>query len=84
MNKRKRDSPPGDIRQSAPCDAGEQPLDEQQKALVSRAYNLFSEFVDDLRDDHQEMRDARAMRALPSSTCSISKGNRCRRICLPR
>ena len=64
MNKRKRDSPPGDIRQSAPCDAGEQPLDEQQKALVSRAYSLFDDFVDDLRDDHQEMRDARAMRAL--------------------
>lgn len=64
MNKRKRDSPPGDIRQSAPRDAGEQPLDEQQKALVSRAYSLFDDFVDDLRDDHCEMRDARAMRAL--------------------
>lgn len=64
MKERKRASPPGDIRQSELYDIGEQPLDERQKALVRRAYSLFREFVDELREDHEEMRDARAMRTL--------------------
>lgn len=72
MKERKRDSPPGDIRQSTPYDAGEQPLDERQRALVRRAQSLFREFVDELRADHEGMRDARAMRALRQNERSFT------------
>ena len=56
---------PGDIR----LDPGrhvpqEQPLGEEDRALVGRAYQLFDYCCDKLRAEHDEMRRARQMRGL--------------------
>ena len=56
---------PGDIR----LDPGrhvpqEQPLGEEDRALVGRAYQLFDYCCDKLREEHDEMRRARQMRGL--------------------
>ena len=40
----------------------EQPLSAREKELVHRAYALFDFFYDKLREDHEQMRLARAMR----------------------
>ncbi len=72
MEKRKRDSPPGDIRMEKRVEAGDQPLTEAQRALTRRAYALFREFVDELRDVHDEMRDAREMRQLSQNERSVT------------
>ena len=63
---RRSRQPPGDIRTMLP-DAlieGEQPLSEDEKALVRRAYTLYDKFRGDLREAHEEMRKARMMRQL--------------------
>ena len=62
---RKRDRP-GDIAidpesKRAPQ---EQPLGEADKALKRRAYELLDFFYDRLREEHEDMRDARLMRQL--------------------
>lgn len=45
-------------------DAAEnQPISETERALVTRIYVLFDEFHDQLRDDHEQMRKARMLRA---------------------
>ena len=45
-------------------DAAEnQPISETERALVARIYVLFDEFHDQLRDDHEQMRKARMLRA---------------------
>ena len=72
MEKRKRDSPPGDIRMEKRVEAGDQPLTEAQRALTRRAYALFREFADELRDVHDEMRDAREMRRLSQNERSVT------------
>ena len=72
MEKRKRDSPPGDIRMEKRVEAGDQPLTEAQRALTRRAYALFREFADELRDVHDEMRDAREMRQLSQNERSVT------------
>lgn len=69
---RKRDSPPGDIRQSKPEEFGEQPLSPDEKALVSRAYSLFTFFNDELRGVHEAMRTARMMRQLQQEERSLT------------
>lgn len=45
-------------------DPSQQPLSDEEKALVKRAYSLFDYFADKLRMQHMEMHDARAMRKL--------------------
>ena len=72
MGKRKRDSPPGDIRMEQRLAAGDQPLTEQQKALTRRADSLFREFVNELREAHDEMRNAREMRQLSQRERSMT------------
>ena len=69
---RKRDSPPGDIRQSKPEEFGEQPLSPEEKAIVGRAYALFDFFNNELRDTHKDMRAARMMRQLQQEERSLT------------
>ena len=69
---RKRDSPPGDIRQSKPEEFGEQPLSQAEKALVGRAYALFTFYNDELRGVHDAMRAARMMRQLQQEERSLT------------
>ena len=62
---RKKNMPPGDIRLD-PLDMmpTEQPLSNEAKLLVKRAYELYDFFREQLREEHEEMRSARAMRQL--------------------
>lgn len=62
---RKKNLPPGDIRLD-PLDMmpTEQPLSNEAKLLVKRAYELYDFFREQLREEHEEMRSARAMRQL--------------------
>ena len=57
--------PPGDIRLD-PRDVAliEQPLNDDGKELLRRGYELFDAFHDNLREVHEEMREARQMRRL--------------------
>ena len=55
---------PGDIRVSDKSWFGDQPLNEDQRALVQRAYELFRFFYDRHRIEHMEMADARKIRQL--------------------
>ena len=66
---RRSRQPPGDIRTLAQhaLAEGEQPLSEQEKALVKRAYDLYDKFRGDLREQHEEMRKARLTRQLRQS-----------------
>jgi hypothetical protein len=61
----KKNLPPGDIRLD-PLDMmpTEQPLSNEAKQLVKRAYELYDFFREQLREEHEEMRSARAMRQL--------------------
>lgn len=61
----KKNLPPGDIRLD-PLDMmpTAQPLSAEAKRLVKRAYELYDFFREQLRDEHEEMRRARAMRQL--------------------
>lgn len=43
---------------------GKQPLSQEEKALLDRAYALYRHFRYKLADDHEEMRQARKMRQL--------------------
>ena len=45
-------------------DPAQQPLSEEEKALVKRGYSLFDYFEEKLRLTHMDMHDARAMRRL--------------------
>ena len=58
--------PPGDtvLDPLARRDPEQQPLGEDERALVRRAYTLFGFFYDRLKDEHEEMRKARMMRQL--------------------
>ena len=62
---RKKNLSPGDIRID-PLDMmpTEQPLSNEAKMLVKRAYELYDFFREQLREEHEEMRSARAMRQL--------------------
>lgn len=65
MARKNRRLPPGDIRMKpADGDYAEQPLNEQERALVRRAYQLFDFFREKLAESHDEMRKARMMRQL--------------------
>lgn len=70
--RRKRDAPPGDIRQSAPHELSEQPLGEAEKALRDRAYALFDFYADKLAPEHMEMRAARKQRAMQQDNKSLT------------
>lgn len=62
---RKTPAVPGDVRMAALTDRGyEQPLDEAQKRLKQRGYELFRFFYDQHREFHQEIREARLQRKL--------------------
>ncbi len=45
----------------------EQPMSERERELVRRGYALFEHFHEQLREEHEEMREARRMRALRQS-----------------
>ena len=49
---------------NARADPEAQPLSDREKELVRRAYALFDHFYDKLREEHEEMYDARRMRQL--------------------
>ena len=53
-------------------DPSQQPLSDEEKALVKRAYTLFDYFESKLRDDHMAMHDARAMRQLRQEQRSVT------------
>lgn len=55
---------PGDIRLEDRGYFGEQPLTQEQRALVERGYALFRFFYDRHRKEHQEMHEARLIRQL--------------------
>lgn len=55
---------PGDIRVSGKSWYGEQPLNEAQRAIVKRGYELFRFFYDKHREAHLEMAEARKIRQL--------------------
>ena len=65
MEKEKQREPPqaGDIRLE-PFDVlrSDQPLSPREKALVRRGYDLFEFYRQNLREEHEEMRRARAIR----------------------
>ena len=65
---------PGDI-QLDPLDyvlTEGQPLTADEKRLVDRAYSLFGQFKDKLREVHDEMQDARKMRELRQDERSLT------------
>lgn len=62
--KKKARTPPGDIRLDPDDTIDRQPLGEEEKQLVRRAYDLFRMFQDKHRAAHEEMRTARRMRQL--------------------
>lgn len=63
--KREKPALPGDVRMEDPAKYGyEQPINDQQKALVKRGYELFRFFYDQHREEHEEIRQARLMRRL--------------------
>ena len=49
-----------------------QPLNADEKRLRDRAYSLFGQFKDKLRDAHEEMQDARKMRELRQDERSLT------------
>ena len=53
----------GDVRQSE-LRGIEQPMSAKERELLRRGYALFEHFHEQLREEHEEMRDARRMRAL--------------------
>lgn len=53
-------------------DPSQQPLSEEEKKLVKRAYTLFDYFESKLRLDHMAMHDARAMRQLRQEQRSVT------------
>jgi len=55
--------PIGDVRRSE-LRGMEQPMSERERALLRRGYALFEHFHEQLREEHEEMRQARRMRAL--------------------
>lgn len=59
-------TPPGDavIELEGRVDPTTQPLNEREKALRKRAYELFEHFRDELMEAHEDMRSARRMRQL--------------------
>ena len=71
MARKKSAGPPGDIRLD-PLDVMtcEQPLDARGKELVKRGYALFDTFRDRLKNDHQDMLNARKMRQLAQDSRS--------------
>ena len=67
MASRQRSPTPGDMVMRAEHqrkDPARQPLNDAQRALLKRAYDLFDFFDDRLKDSHEEMRKARMMRQL--------------------
>ena len=74
MDKNNRPALPGDARMDARAyGACEQPLDERQRMLVQRGYELFRFFYDQHREEHGEIREARKMRRLrPDKKSSTS------------
>lgn len=56
----------------ARADPEAQPISEQEKALVKRAYSLFDHFYDKLREEHEAMYDARKMRQLRQDMRSMT------------
>lgn len=63
-DKGKKPAVPGDIRVSGKSWFGDQPLNEKQRELVRRAYELFRFFYDRHREAHLEMAEARKIRQL--------------------
>lgn len=59
-------APLGDpvLDMDARADPEAQPLSDREKELKKRAYSLFDHFYDKLREEHDEMHDARRMRQL--------------------
>ena len=53
----------GDVRASE-LRGIEQPMSERERELLRRGYMLFEHFHEQLREDHEEMRQARMMRAI--------------------
>ena len=53
----------GDVRQGE-LRGIEQPMSAQERELVRRGYALFEHFREQLREEHEEMRQARLMRAI--------------------
>ena len=62
--KSKTPAVPGDIRIEVKDYSGEQPLTQEQKALVQRMLELFRFFYDKHRAEHIEMAEARKIRQL--------------------
>ena len=53
----------GDVRESE-LRGIEQPMSAKERELLRRGYALFEHFHEQLREEHEEMRAAREMRAL--------------------
>lgn len=56
----------GDVRQSE-LRGIDQPMTGEERAILRRGYTLFEHFHEQLRAEHEEMRDARRMRMLAQS-----------------
>lgn len=61
---KKKPALPGDVRLEDGRYRGEQPLNEAQKSLMQRGYELFRFFYDRHKEEHTEIREARKMRRL--------------------